>query len=218
MLTSVQARIFGLTGGIATGKSSVANFFRSWGVPVVDADGVAREVVAKDTAGLAELVAAFGAEILDDSGALDRKALARLAFANPEGRRILGRITHPKIAARSQEHFSAIASRGEPLIAYEASLLVENGLADLFRPLVAVTAPEELQLSRALHRDGDREEDVRSRIAAQMPSAAKAAAADFVIDNRGTLAELERASRTVLLEICRALGVDSTRYALGAAP
>ena len=181
---------------------------------MLDADDVAREIVQKGMPALTDLVAAFGADVLDANGELDRKALAAKSFASLEGRRTLGAITHPRIAARSQEHFASHAAAGEPLCGYEATLLVENGLADAFRPLVVVTAPEAVQLERAMARGkgsiaGD---EVRARLAAQMPAATKAAAADFVIDNAGSMEALEARAAAVLRAICAQLGVDDARY------
>ncbi len=205
--------VFGLTGGIASGKSTVAALFRSWGVPVVDADAIAREIVAPGAPALDELVRTFGPEVIGPDGVLDRKALGRRAFATPEGRRALGAITHPRIAARSQERFAELAAAGEPLAAYEAALLVENGLADGFRPLVVVAAPPEVQLARAMARDGEAEVDVAARLAAQMPLEVKVAAADFVIENAGTLEALAARAAAVLGEVCARAGVDRARYA-----
>src|SRR5580658_10202629 len=128
-------RVFGLTGGIASGKSTVAARFAARGVPVLDADAFAREVVAIGTEGLAEVVAAFGAGVLFPDGSLDRKALAAIVFADETSRRRLQAITHPRIAALTATRTAELAGR-EPLACYEAALLVENGLADAFRPLV----------------------------------------------------------------------------------
>jgi dephospho-CoA kinase len=208
-------RVFGLTGGLGSGKSTVAALFRQWGVPVVDADAIAREVVAAGSPGLTELVAAFGPDILNPAGELDRKALARRAFATPEGRAKLGAITHPKIGARSQERFHELGAQGEPLVAYEAALLVENGLADAFRPLVVVAAPPELQRARAIARDAEPAAEVEARLAAQMPLERKVAAADYVIENTGTLEALAQRASDVLGAICAELGIDRARYASG---
>jgi dephospho-CoA kinase len=205
-------RVFGLTGGIASGKSTVARRFREWGLPVVDADVIAREIVQKGSPALEELARTFGDDVLDAGGELDRKALADKAFASPEGRRALGAITHPRIAARSQERFAELAAHGEPLAAYEAALLVESGLAGAFRPLVVVIAPADVQLARALGRGDAGADDVRARIAAQMPQAEKAAAADFVIDNAGSLESLDRRAAAVLRQIAAGAGVDVARY------
>lgn len=208
--------VFGLTGGIASGKSTVAALFRTWGVPVVDADAVAREVVQKGAPALRELTEAFGDDVLGPDGELDRKALAKKAFASPDGRRRLGAITHPRIAARSQERFAELAESGAPLVAYDAALLVENGLQDVFRPLVVVAAPLELQLARAILRDNEPEADVKARLAAQMPLEKKVAVADFVIDNGGTKEALAARTAEVLRSVCARVGVDANRYAIPA--
>lgn len=206
--------LFGLTGGIASGKSAVARRLRARGVPVVDADVLAREVVAKGTEGLAAVVAAFGEGVLAEDGALDRKKLAAVVFEDPTRRRDLERILHPRISALGMERAAALAAAGEPLACYEAALLVENGLADAFRPLVVVAAPEDVQVARACARDAAEEAEVRARIRAQMPLAEKVAVADHVVHNIGSLADLEAETDRILAAICAKLGVDTARYPL----
>lgn len=198
--------IFGLTGGLASGKSTVAARFRARGVPVIDADQLAREVVAPGTAGLAEVVLAFGEDVLLPDGSLDRAKVADRVFNDPSLRRKLNSIVHPRIGAVSRERVAALAAEGERLICYEAALLVENGLADGFRPLVVVAVPEAVQLARAVARDGSTEEQARARIAAQKPLAEKVAVADYVIDNTGSREETERRADLVLEEIRKKLG------------
>ena len=178
--------LFGLTGGLASGKSTVAARFRERGLPVIDADQLAREVVLPGSEGLDAVVAAFGAEVLDASGALDRAKLAAIVFKDPEKRRRLNAILHPRIGALSMKRAAELAERGEPFACYEAALLVENGLADAFRPLVVVAVPEDVQVARAMARDGCGEDEARARIRAQMPLSEKIAAADHVIDNAGS--------------------------------
>ena len=204
--------LFGLTGGIASGKSAVARRLRARGVPVVDADVLAREVVAKGTEGLLAVVSAFGEGVLAEDGGLDRKKLAGLVFADPARRKELEQILHPRISALGMQRAADLAARGEPLACYEAALLVENGLADAFRPLVVVAAPEEVQVARACARDAAAEAEVRARIRAQMPLAQKVAVADFVVHNAGTVAELELETDRILAEICTRVGVDTARY------
>jgi dephospho-CoA kinase len=206
--------VFGLTGGIASGKSTVAARLRARGVPVIDADEVAREVVAPGTDGLTALVDSFGPAILDARGALDRKALARVAFATDEARRRLNAITHPRIAQRTAEHTQAIRETGAPLACYEAALLVENGIVEMFRPLVVVAAPEAVQLERLSTRDATSREDAMARIRAQKPLAEKIAVADFVIDTTGSLRANQERTDAVLRAICEKLGVDFAHYAL----
>ena len=190
--------LFGLTGGLASGKSIVAAQFRARGVPVIDADQLAREVVLPGTDGLDALVAAFGRGILLDDGSLNRVALAEIVFADPEKRRILNGIVHPRIGVLTAARASALAARGEPLACYEAALLVENRLADVFRPLVVVRVPETIQIARAMSRDGATEEQARARIQAQMSLGEKVAVADYVIDNSGSREQLVRRADEVL--------------------
>jgi dephospho-CoA kinase len=208
--------LFGLTGGIASGKSTAAARIRSHGVPVIDADELAREVVAPGTEGLREIVEAFGTAVLDPAGTLDRKALASIAFADEAARSRLNAVTHPRIAALTVERSAELARAGEPLACYEAALIVENGAADVFRPLVVVACPEEVQIARVRARDGASARDAFARIRAQKPLGEKVAVADFVIDTSGTLEESARRTDEVLLAICRRLGIDPARYALRA--
>jgi dephospho-CoA kinase len=208
----VTFHLFGLTGGIASGKSAVARRFAHRGLPVVDADVLAREVVAPGTEGLAAVVAAFGPAVLGADGSLDRKALGALVFGDEDRRRALNAITHPRIAALGMERAAAHGAAGEPLVCYEAALLVENRLADAFRPLVVVAASEAHQVARATARDGEGEAAARARIRAQMPLADKVAVADFVLANDGSKEELEAAADAVLDAICGRVGVDPSRY------
>ena len=180
-------RIYGLSGGIASGKSTVAAMLRSLGAPVIDADLLAREVVAPGSDGLAEIVADFGPEILDERGALARKALAARVFGDSEARRRLEAITHPRIAAASAAALEELRQTGERLAFYEAALLVETGGSRALDGLVVVSAPASVQLARLRGRDGLSEGEARARIKSQLPLADKVAAADFVIDTGGSL-------------------------------
>lgn len=189
--------IVGLTGGIASGKSTVGGIFRELGVHVVDADLVAREVVAKGSEGLAEVVRAFGSEVLAEDGSLDRKKLGAIVFADTEKRKLLESITHPRIGARSMAELGALAQRGDPYGIYEAALLVENGSHRMMQALVVVAASEDVQVRRVMERDGMSEADARARIAAQLPLAQKIAAADHVIWNDGDRDALRAATLAV---------------------
>lgn len=195
--------LFGLTGGLASGKSTVAARLRARGVPVIDADQLAREVVAPGTPGLAAVVEAFGPSVLLPDGALDRPALAARVFSDPDQRRRLNAIVHPLVGAASAARIAELEARGEPLACYEAPLLVENGIADGFRPLIVVAVPEHVQLTRAMARDASTAEQARARIAAQLPLSAKVAAADHVIDNGGSREATEQRTDEVLEEIRR---------------
>lgn len=176
---------FGLTGGLASGKSAVARMLREMGVKVIDADLLAREVVEKGTEGLGAVVAEFGTDVLAPDGSLDRAKLGQIVFSDPEKRRALNRIVHPRIGMLTAQRIAEFTEAGHALICYEAALLVENGLVEAFRPLIVVSLPEELQVKRAMVRDSATEESVRARLAAQLPLSAKIAAADYVVDNSG---------------------------------
>jgi dephospho-CoA kinase len=204
--------LFGLTGGIASGKSTVAGRLRRRGVPVIDADELAREVVRPGTEGLREIVETFGQGVLTADGTLDRKALAKVAFSDDSLRKKLNAITHPRISALTMERAQELARRGEPLACYEAALIVENGMQDVFRPLVVVAAPEALQLARVRARDASSQEDALRRIRAQKPLAEKIAVADYVVETTGSLEDNARKTDEVLRDICVRLGVDPSRY------
>jgi len=206
--------LFGLTGGIASGKSTVAARFRHRGLPVIDADELAREVVVPGAPALAAIAQTFGPHLLDAGGALDRKALGRLVFADPEARRRLNAITHPPIAELVRLRASALAAVSEPLGCYEAALIVENGTQDRFRPLVVVACSTEEQVRRLTVRDGLSEKDARARVLAQKPLAEKVAVADHIVDTSGTKDATAVRIDQVLAAICAYAGVDPTRYGL----
>jgi dephospho-CoA kinase len=206
--------LFGLTGGIASGKSSVARVWRDLGLPIIDADVLAREVVMPGAPALADIRAEFGDSVLAPDGTLDRKALAAIVFADDAKRRRLNQLTHPRITALSLERAAELSARGEPLACYEAALLVENGVADAFRPLVVVTASPENQVKRAALRDGATEDDSRARVLAQTPLADKVKVADVVIDNDGSAEDLVTKAKAALASVCATLGVSPSRYGL----
>ncbi|MBX7191869.1 MAG: dephospho-CoA kinase [Sandaracinaceae bacterium] len=182
-----MTKMIGLTGGIASGKSTASRRFAELGVPIVDADALAREVVAPGSDGLAEIVSVFGPDVLDVDGALDRKKLGAIVFDDAELRRKLEHITHPRIAALSLERMARLATSGAPYGLYEAALLVEKGTHHAMNGLVVVAASPEVQLARVMARDGLDEAGARARLAAQMPLADKIAAATWVIWNDGDL-------------------------------
>lgn len=208
----MSLRVFGLTGGIGSGKSSVARHFRARGLPVVDADALAREVVQPGSAGLAEIVAAFGPEILGAEGELDRAALARRVFADPSERAALERITHPRVRALARTRFAELEARGEPLACYEVPLLFEVGLGATYRPVVVVNSGASQQLERAMRRDAQPRAAIEARIAAQMPLSEKAGRADYVVDNSGSPEATQVDADRVLAAICAEVGVDPARY------
>lgn len=204
--------VFALTGGIGSGKSTVAARLRARGLPVVNADELAREVVEPGKPALAELARSFGPEILRSDGTLDRKALARKAFGDPAARARLEAITHPHIRALAKQRFDAIAARGEPLACYEVPLLFEAGLEHQYSPIVVVSAGEALQVERAARRDQLDPEDVLARIRAQLPLSEKVERADYVIDNSAAVEDTLAQTDRVLEAICERFDIDVSRY------
>ena len=180
-------RVYGLTGGIGSGKSTVAGLLRSRGHPVVDADALAREVVAPGSEGLAEIVARFGGGLVDREGQLDRPAMAALVFGDPQARAALEAITHPRIAALAQARLREAAAQGAPMAFYEAALLVERGLQGQLDGLIVVALSPEEQLRRVMARDGATHAEAQARVDAQLPLTKKVAVADYLIDNSGAL-------------------------------
>ena len=195
--------VFGLTGGIGSGKSTAAGFFRERGVPIVDADELAREAVAPGSAGLSQVVEAFGPKILGTDGALDRKQLGAQVFADAEARKRLNAITHPIVRELAQARFAALDREGVTLAGYDVPLLFEVGLDAVLRPIVVVVAREATQLERITLRDGLSEAAARERMAAQMPLGEKQKRADYVLYNNGT-PEALAAQVDALLEKLRA--------------
>lgn len=181
----------GLTGGIASGKSAVAARWRELGVPVLDADRLVRALYAPGGAGAAAVAEEFGADLLDADGAVDRPRLARLVFADPAAVARLNARIHPLVRSETERWLAAREEEGQPVAVVEATLLVENRGRERFDRLVAVAAPEEARLARALARDhGATRESVLARMRAQLPDAERNAACDDVIANDAGLDEL----------------------------
>jgi dephospho-CoA kinase len=189
----------GLTGGVASGKSTVAAMLRDLGVVVVDADALAREVVEPGTPGLASVVAEFGPDVLAADGALDRAALGRLVFGDPARRAALEAIVHPLVRARAAE-LEASAPEGA-LVVHDIPLLVETGQADRFDAVLVVDVPTDLQVDRAVRERGWPEEEARSRIAAQASRDERLAVATYVLDNTGTREDLRQRVTEVLEQL-----------------
>jgi dephospho-CoA kinase len=189
--------ILGVTGGIASGKSTVTEIFRSLGAAVVSADELAREAVRPGSETLRRLVERFGRQILLPDGTLDRKTLAARILADPRQREDLNRITHPAVAALSVERLAQLVARGERLIVYEAPLLFEAGAERRVDAVVVVRIDPLLQLQRLRERDGIGEKEARDRIAAQMSQEEKVGRADYVIDNSGSPEETEAQVRNL---------------------
>jgi dephospho-CoA kinase len=192
-----MARIIGLTGGIASGKSTVSTMLRALGAHVIDADEVARQVVAPGAPALAEIAAHFGPEVLLPDGTLDRKKLGARVFADVDARKALERITHPRIAAATQQEIARLSAAGVDPIIYDAALIVENRLYTWMQGLIVVSVPHEVQVARLMIRDDIDEAAAEARVAAQLPLADKVAVATEVIDNSGVLGETEAQVRAL---------------------
>lgn len=181
----------GLTGGIGSGKSTVARMLGGAGFAVVDADQVARDIMEPGLPVLEEVAAAFGADLIGDDGALDRGELARRAFATTEDTQRLNAITHPAIRAESERRFAAAEEAGEQAVIYDMPLLVDLGLNQDMDLTVVVDVDKEERIRRLVDKRGLDEADARARMAQQIDDATRLAAADVVIDNNGPLDALE---------------------------
>jgi dephospho-CoA kinase len=181
----------GLTGGIGSGKSSVSALLASYGAVVVDADLLAREVVAPGSDGLGRVVAEFGDDLLLPDGSLDRPALGRRVFGDPERLAALNAVLHPLIAARTVERFAEAEAAGAQVLVHDVALLVENGLAPGYDAVVVVAAEPATQLDRLVRLRGMAEADAQARIAAQSSLADKLAVATDVVHNDGPVEDLE---------------------------
>ena len=191
----------GLTGGVASGKSTVSAVLAELGAVVIDADLIAREVVAKGTPGLAAVVEEFGPDLLTPDGDLDRPAMGALVFADPDARRRLEAIIHPLVHRRSAELEAAAPEHA--VVVHDIPLLAEVGRAGSFDAVVVVDAPAELQVRRMVEDRGWTREDAESRIAAQATREQRLAIATHVVDNTGSLADLRRQVETIHEELAR---------------
>lgn len=185
----------GLTGGIGSGKSEVARRLGALGAVVIDADRIAREVVEPGTSGLALIVEEFGPGILRPDGALDREALGRIVFADPERLARLNAIVHPRVGDRVAE--LQAAAPGDAVVVYDVPLLAENGLASMYDVVIVVDAPDDVRVSRVVHHRGMSEDDALARIKAQATREDRLKVADIVIPNDGPLDELDARTREV---------------------
>ncbi|GGV67491.1 dephospho-CoA kinase [Streptomyces griseoloalbus] len=191
----------GLTGGIGAGKSEVSRLLVECGAVLIDADRIAREVVAPGTPGLAAVVDAFGEEVLTEGGSLDRPRLGSIVFADREKLAVLNSIVHPLVGARSRELEEAAAE--DAVVIHDVPLLTENGLAGLYDLVIVVDVRPETQLDRLMGRRGMSEEDARARMAAQATREQRREIADIVIDNDVPLDELEQRVQEVWAELVR---------------
>lgn len=186
-----------LTGGIATGKSYVARRMRAAGVPVVDADVLAREAVAPGTPGLKAIAERFGDGVLGHDGPLDRARLASIVFSDPGARQALEAIVHPAVRAAIDRFYESLP-RNTPFAVADIPLLFETNRGEAFDIIVVAACPPEMQVARVVARDGVSREEALQRLAAQLPIAEKVGRADYVIDTSGSFAATDAAVDAVL--------------------
>jgi dephospho-CoA kinase len=185
-------RLIGLTGGIATGKSSVDTMLAAHGATVIDADALAREAVLPGESTLERVVQRFGTDVLLRDGTLDRRRLGAIVFADADARRDLERITHPRIIELSQQRIAAGLASDTPLVAVDIPLLYEGERESTFPGVLVVYAPPEVQIQRLRDRNGLDETAARQRLEAQLPIDEKRRRATWVIDNGGDLDATQR--------------------------
>ncbi|KAJ6825467.1 dephospho-CoA kinase [Iris pallida] len=198
-------RIVELTGGIASGKSTISDLFRSSGVPIVDADIVARDVVRKGTGGWKRVVKAFGNEILLENGEIDRARLGQIIFSDPSKRQLLNRLLAPYISLGIFWGVVKLWLKGCEVIVLDIPLLFEAKMERWTKPIIVVWVDPETQIQRLTTRDGCSEEQARNRINAQNALDWKKTKADIVIDNSGSMEETREQFKKVLMEVTRPL-------------
>ena len=198
--------LVGLTGGIATGKSTVSEILRQLGCEIIDADRLARDVVEPEQPAWKQIVADFGRGVVNADGTLDRKKLGAIVFADPDRRKRLEAITHPAIRARFQARLDELAAQGfAGIVVFDAPVMIESGNYKNMDRLVVVVTDDATQAGRLQERDGTDEAEGRRKIASQMPLAEKAKLADYVIDNSGdreaTAAEVRRVFAALMADL-----------------
>jgi dephospho-CoA kinase len=186
-------RLIGLTGGIATGKSTVDRMLGARGATIIDADALAREAVRRGEPALDGIIERFGKDVIQDDGTLDRARLGAIVFADADARRDLDRITHPRIAELTRERIAAALAGDAPLVVVDIPLLYENARESMFEGVLVVYAPVDVQVERLRDRNNLDEAAALQRLAAQMPIDEKRARATWVIDNSGDTAATEQA-------------------------
>ena len=178
----------GLTGGIATGKTTISNYLKTKRIPVLDADEYARKVVETGTPGLTDIVNTFGKQVLQSDGSLNRKLLGQIIFNDMTARQKLNDITHPRIQQMMTDELQKLAKGKTPLVILDIPLLLENHNIAGADAIMVVTVPESIQLNRLMQRNNLTKEEAQRRIYAQMPLSEKEKLADFIVDNSGTIA------------------------------
>ncbi|MGD1100761.1 MAG: dephospho-CoA kinase [Terriglobia bacterium] len=205
MLSSLP--IFGLTGGVACGKSTVARYFQDLGAHIIDADRVGHELIEPGRAAYQEILEHFGRESLDAGGRIDRKKLGPKVFADPQQLRLLNAIVHPRIIARVQE-LAAEQQRRNPhaVVIVDAALIFESGFGGTLRKVLVAWCRPEQQLERLMAKTGVSREEAERRIQAQMPLEEKRRRADYLIDCSGTLEQSRAQAEAIYLELWRIVG------------
>lgn len=192
--------IIGLTGSIASGKSTVSNMLKEMGYPIIDADLVARQVVEPGTETLKQIAELFGPEVIHRDGTMNREKVGALIFSDPARRKQLNDIIHPAIRKEMLRQRSAYLAEGYDSIVMDIPLLFESKLQHFVDKILVVSVTEENQLSRLMERNGLSDKDARDRISSQLPMAVKEAGADAVIYNNGTLEETARQLATIMAQ------------------
>ena len=203
-------RVIGLTGGIASGKSTVADLIAAHGIPVIDADQLSRDAVLPGTEALGRIAEVFGGKIMNHDGTLDRKALSDIIFADPGARITLEGILHPAIRKLAENRLAELRDKGEPVALYVAPLLIEAGAVYRVDEIWVVHVDRSTQLERLQRRDGISREDAMKRLSSQMPMEEKRKHGRVVIENCGTLEEL----KTRVDELCREEKLGSGKWEL----
>ena len=194
-------KLVGLTGGIASGKSTVAAILRRLGAAIINADELSRDVVQPEQDAWKEIIKTFGPDILQKDKTLDRRKLRKIVFDNPEARKKLEAIIHPRVRALAERRISELAAAGSSVIVYEVPLLFEAQIHLWLRPVILVACEIETQKKRLIERDHLTELEAQQHLDAQMSLTEKRQLADYVIENDGSLEELEQDVRVVLEKI-----------------
>jgi dephospho-CoA kinase len=194
-------KLVGLTGGIASGKSTVAAILRRLGAAIINADELARAVVEPGREACQEIVATFGSDVLQGDGAIDRRKLREIIFNDAEARKKLESIIHPRVRALAEEKIRALEAAGSALVVYEVPLLFEAQIHQWIRPVIVVACDIDKQKSRLKERDDLSDAEAQSHIEAQMSLEEKRKLADYIIENNGSLADLEAQVKAVVEKI-----------------
>ncbi len=189
--------VVGLTGGMATGKSVASKTLKELGLPIIDADLIARETVRPNEAGYREIVDYFGKGILNPDETINRRGLAKIIFSDPEERERLNSLLHPRIVEEIKKRIEDFKERGEGMVIVDAALLIEAGQLSLVDKLIVVTVSPKIQIKRLAQREHLTEKEAKERIATQMPLSEKVKLADYVIDNSGTVKKTIKRTKEV---------------------